>query len=460
MHSKPSSSLLKCMYFIFIFLIVCTSTFLIFNNILWNDIYPIYKSKIINKNKNIDLKPFFNKDNLTKYVDCPIYFNSNSNFNITQRISIIRNLKNLSVTCEDIRKRRFFPSIPLSKEEDEFPLSFSFTVYTEYFFIELLLSLIYQPQNFYCFAIDAKQDGEFRSKIHSLTNCFENVFVSKIEYDMNSKGLNNVKSHRECLKKLNNYNWKYVFLLQNHDFPLKTNAELVQILKLFDQTSDFLVLPPLLKRVNLLLDWTFGGLKIFKNEKKINSSIYTRKIEFSKGYSAVAISRQTYDYMTNELNLTAYQNNFDVYPVFGNDEMFWQSLFVNYEILKIPGTIPSHCIGKKDSQSFYTRFAQWEYGKDFYEKCLSHTLRHYVCLLGVEYLKTFESNEHFFLNKMLQSFDFAAIDCWSERLFNRTYFPYQYSKIDMKKYDNRIQKRFQDFLKVSQNISGFNCEIN
>ncbi|CEF70598.1 Glycosyl transferase, family 14-containing protein [Strongyloides ratti] len=61
------------------------------------------------------------------------------------------------LTCELIKKRRYFTLVTLSKEEENFPLAYSFLVYKDYEVLELILFLIYQPQNIYCYTIDKKQ---------------------------------------------------------------------------------------------------------------------------------------------------------------------------------------------------------------------------------------------------------------------------------------------------------------
>uniref|UniRef100_A0AAF5DBB5 Uncharacterized protein n=1 Tax=Strongyloides stercoralis TaxID=6248 RepID=A0AAF5DBB5_STRER len=403
-----------------------------------------------------EIKPFYKHGPLTENLNCSQFFEPKISFDKKTRISrtIVNEL--LPLTCESIKKRRYFSSVPLSKEEENFPLAYSFLVYKEYEFIELILSLVYQPQNVYCYAIDKKQNSSFRSRIHSLSNCFENVFVSDVEYKIDSKGAHYSTSHSECIKKLKDYNWKYIFLLQNHDFPMKTNAELVKILKTFQGTSDFKAGSGKKNILNQQLDWTFNGLNFFPNNLKINNEMLNVNISLAKGYSEVTISRETINYMLNKINITTYQMNYDNYPHFGNDELFWATLFSNYEYLKIPGTLPSKCINKPGALHSFTRFSKWSYQKNLAD-CLSGFRRHSICIIGLEYIKELEFLPYFFANKLMDNFDAGAVDCWGERLFNRTYFLKNYREIDLSPYLVRPQIKFQNFLKVSTNISQFTC---
>uniref|UniRef100_A0A0N5BQ33 Beta-1,6-N-acetylglucosaminyltransferase n=1 Tax=Strongyloides papillosus TaxID=174720 RepID=A0A0N5BQ33_STREA len=349
-----------------------------------------------------------------------------------------RTNESISLTCEAIKKRRYFTSVPLSREEKNFPLAYSYLVYRDYEFLELMLSLIYQPQNIYCFAIDKKQPPSFKFKIHSLASCFDNVFVSDKEYKISSGGLHYGTSHIECIKKIKEYNWKYVFLLQNHDFPIKTNAELVKILKQFKGTSDFKAANGKRKLLNETLDWTFGGLNIFLDTLSIDEKVLNTEIKLGKGYSEVTLSRETVDYLMDNLNISTYQNNFDNYHKFANDEVFWSTLLSNYEYLKVPGSIPTHCIHKKEAMISFTRYSKWEYGKKE-DLCPSGHKRHSICIIGLEHIGKLESLRYFFANKLLDSFDHGAVTCWGERIFNKTYFPSRYKEVDLSPYLSRLQ---------------------
>ncbi|CEF70604.1 Glycosyl transferase, family 14-containing protein [Strongyloides ratti] len=426
-----------------------------YNHILFINEY----TKQINNFFNYKLinQPFYNHHPLTKNITCYKFFDKTYYFDDNTRISKTTENDTQPLTCELIKKRRYFTPVPLSKEEENFPLAYSFLVYKDYEFLELILSLIYQPQNIYCYAIDKKQPIKFKSKIYLLTSCFKNVFVSDIEYKISSGGLHYGTSHIECIKKIKTFKWKYIFLLQNHDFPLKTNAELVKILKIFKDTSDFKTAKGRKSLLNEKLDWSFKGLKIFKNTSSISMNTLKTTITLGKGYSEVTVSRKAIDYILNALNIVTYQNNFDNFHKYANDELFWSTLFSNYEYLKIPGTLPTHCIHSQGAMKSFTRFTVWNYGKNL-DDCPSRYKRHSICIIGIEYINELEYQPHFFVNKMLESFDIGAIYCWGERIFNRTFFPKQFKEIDISPYFSRIQVRFQDFLKKSNDLSEFDCD--
>uniref|UniRef100_A0AC34R4T0 Uncharacterized protein n=1 Tax=Panagrolaimus sp. JU765 TaxID=591449 RepID=A0AC34R4T0_9BILA len=126
----------------------------------------------------------------------------------------------------------------------------------------------YAAQNIFCYVIDKKADKLFKKRIHNLQSCFpDNIFISNIEIDIKSDGKNVSLAHHSCLKTIRHKRYEYVFYLQNYDTKLKTNRELVSILKkshganLISADSPTEYSYP--KNANLSL----ANLEIFKNGK-------------------------------------------------------------------------------------------------------------------------------------------------------------------------------------------------
>lgn len=76
------------------------------------------------------------------------------------------------------------------------------------------LASTYSPQNVYCYAIDAKASKTFHARVNALAACLPNVFVTRVQYRMDSWGHNMSYSLMECLKFIKPMEWKYVMLLQ------------------------------------------------------------------------------------------------------------------------------------------------------------------------------------------------------------------------------------------------------
>lgn len=111
-------------------------------------------------------------------------------------------------------------------------LSINSTIFQDYLYLETLFRLEYAPQNSFCFALDRKASTIFKTRIKALQTCFsKNMFVVNDGYEVHQTGHNSTVAHLSCLKKLRKRNFKYVFLVHNFDVKLRTNAELVEILK-------------------------------------------------------------------------------------------------------------------------------------------------------------------------------------------------------------------------------------
>lgn len=101
---------------------------------------------------------------------------------------------------------------------------------------ERLLRAIYAPQNFYCIHVDKKAEPSVFNAILAITSCFPNVFLVSQSVDVVYAGWPRVQADLNCMADLYNTSkrWKYFLNLCGQDFPLKTNLEMVRMLKLLN----------------------------------------------------------------------------------------------------------------------------------------------------------------------------------------------------------------------------------
>ncbi|KAI1715109.1 core-2/I-Branching enzyme domain-containing protein [Ditylenchus destructor] len=323
----------------------------------------------------------------------------------------------LPVDCDSIVKRNYFSTSSVSNEEKDFPIAYARAIFRDYMYIESELAATYAPQNWYCFAMDAKSNQVFHSRVRALASCFPNVLVTKKEWSMDSSGHNMTNSLHECMKELSKpeMKWNYLILLQNHDIALKTNEELVQIFKWFDGANDSEIKKPLTGRINYTLDWSFENLKLLRNANHIKSG-HPQQLQFSKSLVEISLSRPTVDFIVHELDLTIMIEQFDT-TSYGVDEFAFPTLLTT-EAIDIPGGYTHALLDKGIETLHVTRLSVW--GD---ENCTTNHIRHWSCIFGVEDLSLrFKNSTYLFANKVLPEFDVGAINCWHEELFNRTYF--------------------------------------
>lgn len=98
---------------------------------------------------------------------------------------------------------------------------------------ERLLRAIYAPQNIYCVHVDKKSEASVFSAIKAITSCFPNVFMVSQTVSVVYAAWPRVQADLNCMADLYNAStkWKYFINLCGQDFPLKTNLEIVKMLR-------------------------------------------------------------------------------------------------------------------------------------------------------------------------------------------------------------------------------------
>ena len=157
--------------------------------------------------------------------------------------------------CPQFRQIRGYDKHPIKESEYEFPLAFSILIYYNIEQFERLLRLIYRPHNVYCIHVDAKSTKEVHKAIESIVKCFDNVFIASKLENIIYAGISRLKADINCMHDLLNFkhnytynynktipNWKYFINLASTEFPLRTNYELTEILRLFNGANDIEVL--------------------------------------------------------------------------------------------------------------------------------------------------------------------------------------------------------------------------
>ena len=143
--------------------------------------------------------------------------------------------------CDNFKKGRGYITVPLTKEEEEYPIAFSIAMYTDVEQMERLLRAVYQPQNLYCIHVDTKSSLLIHRTVRALVNCFDNVFVTSRLEKVKWGDVSVLLPHLNCMRDLVQYyrgRWKYFIDLAGQEFPLRTNYELVQVLKIFNGSNE------------------------------------------------------------------------------------------------------------------------------------------------------------------------------------------------------------------------------
>jgi len=156
--------------------------------------------------------------------------------------------------CTQFVAERHYVTSPVNREEAEFRIAFSILMFKDVEQFERLLRAIYRPQNFYCIHVDNKSSSEIHTAVNMIAHCFENVFVLQRSFDVRWGTFSVLEPELACMKRLlrRSKKWKYFINLTGQEFPLKTNWQIVRILKAFNGSNN---MEGTIKRFVLLKIW-------------------------------------------------------------------------------------------------------------------------------------------------------------------------------------------------------------
>ncbi|XP_059142242.1 beta-1,3-galactosyl-O-glycosyl-glycoprotein beta-1,6-N-acetylglucosaminyltransferase-like [Physella acuta] len=203
-------------------------------------------SYVLAEDQNLRLLQDLASQHKVTTADCKnLFFNAQLNKSIENVMHIGQNELNdssyisLAKDCGNFRKSRGYITSSLSAEEEEFPIAFTIMAYKDSEMVERLLRAIYRPQNYYCIHVDASSDSGFYQAMLAISKCLPGVFLPENRIDVKWGKFSVLEAEIVCLKELWRYTrWKYFINLTGQEFPLKTNWELVKILKAFDGANN------------------------------------------------------------------------------------------------------------------------------------------------------------------------------------------------------------------------------
>ena len=147
-------------------------------------------------------------------------------------------LINITSDCKSYIKSRKYIMKPISSEEANFPLAFTLVVYKNADQIEQLLRAIYRTQNYYCIHVDLHAVDMVYRSISKIASCFENVFLASRRYHVTWGMFTVLQPEFQCMEDLlNRRGWRYLINLTGQEFPLKTNEDIVRILKVYNGSN-------------------------------------------------------------------------------------------------------------------------------------------------------------------------------------------------------------------------------
>lgn len=293
-------------------------------------------------------------------------------------------------------------------ENGDFSIAYSILAHRDLQHIERLLRLIYRPQHFYCIHADKKSVG-LEKKLRRLVRCLPNVLVASRSHTVVWGGNGILRATLACLKDLVVHKkWSYFINLSAQDMPLKTNAQLTQILISWRNKSNVEITgeatPKKVKYHYEVKYNRFGNADSVYRTAKIKASP-PYNVTLMKGNLAVALARPLAEWFVTSpkaAKLFAY-----LADTANPDEYFWQTALSNRREFDLDDKIA----GLVDP--YYVRYSIWK--GDQQKRCKGKFIRD-VCVFGAGDVHRLSNiQKYLFANKLYLGYQSAAYECMSLR---------------------------------------------
>uniref|UniRef100_H3DEF4 Glucosaminyl (N-acetyl) transferase 3, mucin type n=1 Tax=Tetraodon nigroviridis TaxID=99883 RepID=H3DEF4_TETNG len=320
--------------------------------------------------------------------------------------------------CRSFKIMRKYLQFPLSQEEKEFPLAYSMVVHHKVQNFERLLRTIYAPQNIYCVHVDQKSTPSFRAAVTAIVSCFPNVFMVSQPVSVVYASWSRVQADINCMADLYNssINWKYFINVCGQDFPLKTNWEIVQMLRLLrgSNSMESEKMPEGKKwrvtKVHEVVDGAIQGTEKHKEAPPFNLPILSGNayIVVSRGYIRSVLEDKRIQVLIEWAKDT-----------YSPDEFLWATI---QRMPGVPGSTRPNAKFDMTDLNAIARLVKWQghEGSDgspdaVYAECQGRHVRG-ICVYGVGDLRWLLDQHHLFANKFDIEIDPFVIYCLEKYL--------------------------------------------
>ena len=208
-------------------------------------------------------------------------------------------------------------------------------VHNSAFQVYRLLKVLYRPHNIYCIHYDRKSSEDMKLLFNKLAKCFDNIItpsiITGVTYAHHSLMDAQMNCFRDLLRNRDKYPWRYVITLCGKELPLRTNWEIVQLLKQLKGNSAIHAFRiPRYERMRYEVKWTLdkNTSTLVPTKEKTGPIPYNLKIYKSMIYFALTPEFVNYT-LNDEVAVTLYKFLKDA---FVPEESFYSTLFM------IPGT--------------------------------------------------------------------------------------------------------------------------
>lgn len=323
--------------------------------------------------------------------------------------------------CDYFKEARGYNAHTITDSEYELPIAYSILTYFDVEQFERLLRTLYRPHNLYCIHVDAKSPFVFYQAVKSITQCFANVFIASRLEQIVYAGYSRLQADINCMNDLltsnftyeyknKSYKWKYLINLASTEFPLRSNYELTQVLRVYNGSNDIEVIHEYPKsRVEFKWIVVRKENSLTLERTKFKKSSVPFNFTIVKGITYCVFSRDFIHFVLNDQHAQELLEwSKDTYSP---DEWYWATLNHNIQF-NPPG-------GYKDlTRPFIpskSRYIRWFKNSS---NC-NGLIRNNICILTIHDLKSLKSRSEFFANKFFLKSDPIAYQCMEDLIDRR-----------------------------------------
>ncbi|XP_059149538.1 beta-1,3-galactosyl-O-glycosyl-glycoprotein beta-1,6-N-acetylglucosaminyltransferase-like [Physella acuta] len=303
----------------------------------------------------------------------------------------------------------------VSQEEVEFPIAFIILFHKDLDQVMHLLRQIYRPHNVYCLSVDLNSDPGFINSVRAVAACFPNVFLATQLEHIVYAGYARLMADIHCMRDLvaHQVRWRYLINMPGQQFPLKTNLEMVKILKIFNGANDMLgvtgkrSLPQRYKiKHRVILDSKTGKNITAETVERNPPPPHNFQIVKGSAYGAfsrafvlfVLVNKKVWDLIRWSKDIES------------PDEYVWSTVH-HTKLLDVPGGYR----GLPEKKKYLTTYVAWENESP----CATIHVR-WVCIFSTSDLPMLAGRHELFANKFYIDFHPTALHCLDQFLYNLT----------------------------------------
>ena len=311
-------------------------------------------------------------------------------------------LEELSQDCALLKKLHGYDK-PVSQEELDFPLAFGLKMHSSPHQAEQLLRTIYRPHNVYCIHVDKKADEAVFRPMKSIASCLSNVFFTdRISFVYGSFDSIRTELRTMVCALSSEVRWKYYLNLAGQEFPLKTNLEMVRILKIYNGTNDIESFPmPERNRERFTHKFRVNEEGVYENTGE-EKEPPTFKAEIRKGRQYSAFSRDFVMYVLYDDFPRSVLDYFK--DTLESEESVWGTI---NQLPGVPGGYPVH-VQHTPNNEHVSRTIAWEL-EDSYQ-CQGKYVRQ-VCVFSLGDIPWLLQQPNLFANKFYGEEDWRPVAC-------------------------------------------------